>query len=178
MVRKILTYQYSNLNYYTECPRGHPYFISEVSTNNIISYIFSSSVVGQHKNGTALNVDQKLEESNIDFKLTIEVQDSTIPYSVLLLINVFICRNDTTQTGYALGPPEQRETIPSPERSLSPAACAILRAIMHSALLWATCNNEVYHYSSLQYSYLSCYFHPLECNGRSHPAHSYSCETS
>ena len=65
-------------------------------------------------------------------------------HSLLFLSNLlFPClRTDNTEQGYALGLPEQRETLPSPERSLSPAACAILRAIMHSALLWASCNNE------------------------------------
>ena len=56
---------------------------------------------------------------------------------------LFTCRTDTTKAGYALGSPKQREVVPSPERSLSPAACAIIRAIMHSALIWASSNNEV-----------------------------------
>ena len=51
---------------------------------------------------------------------------------------------DTTETGYALGRPDQRETVPSSERTLSPAACAIVRVLMHTSLLWASCNNEVY----------------------------------
>ena len=51
---------------------------------------------------------------------------------------------DTTETGYALGHPDQRETVLSSERSLSPAACAIVRVLMHTSLLWASCNNEVY----------------------------------
>ena len=51
--------------------------------------------------------------------------------------------SDSTETGYALGDPTQRSLIPSPERSLSPSACAIIRALMHSAFLWASCNNEV-----------------------------------
>lgn len=52
--------------------------------------------------------------------------------------------NDTTQTGYPLGMPESRSTVPSPERSLSPAACCLIRAFMHSAFLWASCHNEVH----------------------------------
>ena len=52
--------------------------------------------------------------------------------------------NDTTQAGYSLGMPKGRSTLPSPERSLSPAACCLTRALMHSALLWASCNNEVH----------------------------------
>ena len=51
---------------------------------------------------------------------------------------------DTTETGYALGHPDQRGTVPSSERILSPAACAIVRVLMHISLLWASCNNEVY----------------------------------
>ena len=30
----------------------------------------------------------------------------------------------------------------SPERTMSPASCNILRAIMHSAFIWASCNME------------------------------------
>ena len=48
---------------------------------------------------------------------------------------------DTTQTGHSLGHPTARGGVPSPERSLSPAACCIVRAIMHSALLWTSCND-------------------------------------
>ena len=44
--------------------------------------------------------------------------------------------------GHCLGNPTNRSDIPSPERSLSPAACSIIRILMHSALLWATCNIE------------------------------------
>jgi len=55
----------------------------------------------------------------------------------------FIFSDDNTQTGYSLGMPEGRSTVPSPERGLSQAACCIVRALMHSALLWASCNNEV-----------------------------------
>ena len=62
------------------------------------------------------------------------------------LLNVF--RVDTTETGYALGDPDHRGQIPFPERCLAPAACAILRALMHCCLLWASCNNEVRMYKS------------------------------
>ena len=41
--------------------------------------------------------------------------------------------------GHSLGHPNGRSDLPFPERSLSPAACNILRAIMHSALIWASC---------------------------------------
>lgn len=50
---------------------------------------------------------------------------------------------DTTETGYALGSPKQRETVPSTERDLSPPSCAIVRALMHCSLLWSSCTNEV-----------------------------------
>ena len=50
---------------------------------------------------------------------------------------------DNTETGYALGQPKHRETIPSTERSLSPSACAIIRTLMHCSLLWSSCTNEV-----------------------------------
>ena len=49
---------------------------------------------------------------------------------------------DNTETGYALGHPNTRGNVPTPERSLTPAACCIVRVIMHSALLWTSCNND------------------------------------
>ena len=51
-------------------------------------------------------------------------------------------RTDATQTGHSLGHPTTRSSVQSPERSLSPAACCILRAIMHSALVWVSCNDD------------------------------------
>ncbi len=52
-------------------------------------------------------------------------------------------RNDTTQTGHCLGPPELRSNVPAPERALSPASCCIMRILMHSCLLWTSTHNEV-----------------------------------
>ena len=52
------------------------------------------------------------------------------------------CSNDTTQTGHDLGDPNSRTVVPTPERSLSPPAICILRALMHSAFLWACCNDN------------------------------------
>jgi len=46
---------------------------------------------------------------------------------------------DVTQSGHTLGRPELRTTSPAPERCLSPQAMCIMRAIMHSALVWCTC---------------------------------------
>ena len=43
--------------------------------------------------------------------------------------------------GYDLGIPENRMYI-TPERDLSTRAVCILRALMHSALIWASCNND------------------------------------
>ena len=62
---------------------------------------------------------------------------------IVNIVNVIYSTN-TTEKGYALGYPDQRETIPSSQRTLSPAACAIIRVLMHASLLWASCNNEVY----------------------------------
>ena len=61
----------------------------------------------------------------------------------LVMYCVILCSFDTTETGYALGKPAQRETIPSTERALAPPACAIVRALMHCSLLWSSCTNEV-----------------------------------
>ena len=54
------------------------------------------------------------------------------------MYSVYLCRTDTTPTGYAMGKPENRGTNPFPERKLSPASCAILRFLMHAALMWAS----------------------------------------
>jgi hypothetical protein len=48
---------------------------------------------------------------------------------------------DTTRKGYDLGAPANR-THTAPERHLSARAVCILRALMHSAFIWATCNNQ------------------------------------
>ena len=63
----------------------------------------------------------------------------------LLMFTLIKCSisTDNTETGYALGPPTQREAVPTSERSLHPPSCAIIRALMHSCLLWASCTNEV-----------------------------------
>ncbi len=52
----------------------------------------------------------------------------------------FSYSNDTTQTGHVLGSPASRGVPPTPERSLSPPAVCIMRALMHSALLWCSCH--------------------------------------
>uniref|UniRef100_A0A1X7TWB5 RZ-type domain-containing protein n=1 Tax=Amphimedon queenslandica TaxID=400682 RepID=A0A1X7TWB5_AMPQE len=49
---------------------------------------------------------------------------------------------DITETGYALGLPNQRETVLLTERSLTPSSCAVIRALMHCSLLWSSCTNE------------------------------------
>ena len=58
-----------------------------------------------------------------------------------LLLNFYKCSLDTTKKGYVLGAPENR-THTAPERHLSARAVCILRALMHSAFIWATCNNQ------------------------------------
>ena len=44
--------------------------------------------------------------------------------------------NDATQTGYVLGDAQLRTGVVAPERTLFPPAVCIVRAIMHSALIW------------------------------------------
>ncbi len=44
--------------------------------------------------------------------------------------------------GHALGSPDSRTAPPAPERSLSPPAVCIMRALMHSALLWCSCHYQ------------------------------------
>ena len=50
--------------------------------------------------------------------------------------------HDATQTGYVLGSHELRTGPPVPERCLSSPAVCIVRALMHSALLWHSCHHQ------------------------------------
>jgi hypothetical protein len=50
--------------------------------------------------------------------------------------------HDTTQTGHVLGSARHRSDNPTPERDLSPSACSLLRLLLHSALLWASCSQD------------------------------------
>ena len=57
------------------------------------------------------------------------------------MITVLLCYSqDMTRKGYDLGAPANR-THTAPERHLSARAVCILRALMHSAFVWASCNN-------------------------------------
>ena len=49
---------------------------------------------------------------------------------------------DTTKTGHDLGEPLNRQIPQRSDRHLSAPAVCIIRAIMHSALVWGTCNNQ------------------------------------
>ena len=53
----------------------------------------------------------------------------------------FAYSKDKTNRGHDLGPPQAR-VIACPERSLSARAVCIMRALMHSAFIWAWCNNK------------------------------------
>ena len=57
-------------------------------------------------------------------------------------IPVHLPARETTFSGHCLGRPEERNPLPAAERSLNPAACSIVRAIMHSALVYASCNSK------------------------------------
>ena len=60
-----------------------------------------------------------------------------------MLEQIFLLSShDATQTGHDLGGPNGRTAVPAPERNLSPSAICVLRALMHSAFLWACCNND------------------------------------
>ena len=72
----------------------------------------------------------------------------------MLVINTF--RTDTTEFGYVLGQPNERETAPSAERYLSPSSCSIIRALMHSSFLWSSCTNEVLIWVALNVHSLNC----------------------
>ena len=49
--------------------------------------------------------------------------------------------NDTTQKGHILGNANARANVGAPERSLSVAAVSIIRALMHSCLIWFSCHH-------------------------------------
>ena len=53
-----------------------------------------------------------------------------------------INRDDATKTGYDLGAPKRRSSNPERVRDLSAPAVCIVRALMHSVFVWATCNNQ------------------------------------
>ena len=50
-------------------------------------------------------------------------------------------RQDATKMGHDLGTPESRMYI-TPERDLSARSVCILRTLIHSAFVWASCNND------------------------------------
>lgn len=50
-------------------------------------------------------------------------------------------RQDTTKRGHDLDLPQNRKNA-TPERDLSARAVCILRALLHSAFIWACCNND------------------------------------
>ncbi|XP_062507501.1 E3 ubiquitin-protein ligase rnf213-alpha-like isoform X2 [Corticium candelabrum] len=49
--------------------------------------------------------------------------------------------HDTTQTGHILGPANQRAHA-APERSLSLSGYALVRLLLHAALMWASCSED------------------------------------
>ena len=51
-------------------------------------------------------------------------------------------REDATRTGYDLGLPQHRSLNPERVRNLSAPAVCIVRALMHSAFIWASCHNQ------------------------------------
>ena len=57
-------------------------------------------------------------------------------------IPVYLPDRETKFSGHCLGRPEERNPLPAAERSLNPAACSIVRAIMHSALVYVSCNSK------------------------------------
>jgi hypothetical protein len=105
---------YNKGGYFYECPNGHPYFVSECG-RPMVSYTCPQC------GATIGGAHHKLDPTNKAARTT-----------------------DTTEQGYALGHPSHRETIPNTERHLDPSSCAIVRAIMHGCLLWASCTNEVF----------------------------------
>ncbi|KAI6655769.1 E3 ubiquitin-protein ligase [Oopsacas minuta] len=49
---------------------------------------------------------------------------------------------DSTKHGYVLGRVDQRQKIPSSERSLSPASVSLIRALMDISFIWSSCSKH------------------------------------
>lgn len=88
-------------------------------------------------------VELKLEEGTIIYEETTKMPERKF-FELLLpkVTSCSLCSNDTTKRGHDLGNPNDRTTIPPPERVLSPLAVCIIRALMHSAFIWTCSNNE------------------------------------
>ena len=50
--------------------------------------------------------------------------------------------DDATEKGHVLGEADARPDLVAPERDLSSPSCAIIRLLMHAALMWASCNAD------------------------------------
>ena len=138
--------------------RGHPYMVGDVSAfkilfcNFVSSYFLSLCGIVQCGRVVVQNTcnvcGATIGGTNYIWHMTTEMQERKLGHLITCVkttgFSSSLFSNDTTQAGYSLGMPEGRSTAPSPERSLSPAACCLVRALMHSALLWASCNNEVH----------------------------------
>ena len=79
------------------------------------------------------------------------IQSSYVQYILYFILKVYLIisvfkyykinySKDCTSTGHALGDAKLRRNTPGPERNLSPTAICIVRAIMHSALLFCSCH--------------------------------------
>lgn len=58
------------------------------------------------------------------------------------MYNLCIHRSNIGKNGHCLGSAESRINPPTNERSLSPQAICVIRAIMHSAFLWFSCYSK------------------------------------
>jgi len=63
-------------------------------------------------------------------------------YHLLLAHYKSYFRGDRTQVGHVLGSPDKRNMLPEPERNLSPSGCALIRLLLHSVLVWSSCNAD------------------------------------
>ena len=90
----------------------------------------------------------KLVAKTINWNPVINVEESkciiiVITYAIACYGTII--SKDITQSGHILGDPGTVSGPPVPERSLSPPAVCIVRAIMHSAFLWFSCHHtEMY----------------------------------
>jgi hypothetical protein len=93
-----------------ECPKGHPYHVGECGRPTQRA---TCHICGSGIGGLDHHPEKK---------------------------NKLARTSDISQKGHCLGHPSVRGHVPSSERLLSAAACCILRAILHSVLIWSSCN--------------------------------------
>ncbi|XP_065845272.1 E3 ubiquitin-protein ligase rnf213-alpha-like isoform X2 [Oscarella lobularis] len=95
------------------CPNGHPYFIDNC--------------------GRAVEKGLCHCGARIGAASFLELAEGNVPGERV---------DDATEKGHVLGEADARPDLVAPERDLSSPSCAIIRLLMHAALMWASCNAD------------------------------------